>query len=126
MSLLCQKSNSSPKSNMTCWIKAVMMVLAVRYITELVGENSSTTYLRIYITMRVAINPIVDSRINYILAQLHRKGSINSTTAELLCCTRSLLVFCIVLDSFVEFCNCNGFFAGATHTERIHNNKPLV
>ena len=46
---------------MTCWIKAVMMVLAVRYITELVGENSSTTYLRSYITMRVAINPIVDS-----------------------------------------------------------------
>ena len=30
---------------MTCWIKAVMLVLAVRYITELVGENSSTTSL---------------------------------------------------------------------------------
>ena len=48
-------------------IKAIQVILAMRNITELVRENTRATYLRLNITMRVAVDPITDSRVRYII-----------------------------------------------------------
>ena len=38
-------------------------------------------------------------------------------------CKRSLLVFDIVLDVFVQFCNSNLFFAGTSHAKRVGDDQ---
>ena len=69
-------------------IKAIAIMLTMGYITQLVTHQARRANLCIYITMRMSINPTINTRICYIVAQFHRKCSANRTSAELLRCTQ--------------------------------------
>ena len=58
-------------------------MLPMRYIAQLIGHNSSIAYLCINITMRVTVNPVINSTVGNIIAQFHGKGTIDGTATKL-------------------------------------------
>ena len=73
----------------------------MRDVAELIGEDLRLSDLRVNVAMRVAIYPIVDTRICDIIAQLYRKRTINRTASKFLC--RTLLRRYMMCEHYLRF-----------------------
>ena len=58
-------------------------------ITQLIGENVSVANMRIDVSMRMTVNPIVDAGVGNIVDQLHSESTIDKAVTKLLrtCCS---------------------------------------
>ena len=55
-------------------------------IAKLVRDDLCFSNLRIHITVRVTLNPIVDTRICNVIAPFNRKGTIDCASCEFINC----------------------------------------
>jgi len=59
-------------------------LLTMKCVAELIPNTPSITYCFVYISVGMTIYPIVDTTACYIVAKLHRKGSVDRTSFELI------------------------------------------
>ena len=52
-------------------------------ITQLIGKDVCVANMRVNVSMRMSVNPIVDAGVGTIVAQLHGKSSIDKAGTKL-------------------------------------------
>ena len=64
----------------------------VGYISQLIGKNLCVANMRIDVSMRMSVNPLVDARVGNVVAQLHSESSIDKAVSKYWCGCCSIIL----------------------------------
>ena len=66
-------------------VKSIHQMFIVRYVTQLIGQYKSVTYLHFDVAMRMSINPVINAVIGNKRGQLNRECTIDGAVLKFCC-----------------------------------------
>ena len=67
-------------------------MFSVGYISQLIGKNLCVANMRIDVSMRMSVNPIVNAGVGNIVAQFHSESTINKAVSKYWCSCCSIIL----------------------------------